>query len=668
MGAELKRSRNNNNKDLVSRYSDNREDRMTKPLPQGEPASLCSLGPGQLYAQVADRLSDLVLGFDRDGNLFYVSPSVQTVLGYSELVFMRLYNRAMGFSEDRRFAVVQEFVQEQTDKIFGDGIAEDADSELVVLFHRDGFRVALSVQSIALRSDTGELEGVVCICKDVSTRTRNQESTALAARVFENSLTAICIANARGRLIQVNQAFIRMTGYSPEQAVGESPEILAIDELPSELITQMQAGLKGEDFWEGEVILRRKDGTVFPAWIAKSVLRDTRNKVVNTISYFTDVSEKKSKDERIEQLAYFDSLTGLPNRILFTDRMEQAIFRARRRGGSVALLFMDLDQFKRVNDTLGHSVGDQLLQQVGQRITQCVRDEDTVARMGGDEFTVILGGLGDRAQAVRVAAGIAEKIRQVLSLPVEFDGREVVCGTSIGIAFYPSDGQQLGEILQRADEAMYQAKTAGKNNYRFFTETMNANARKRQAMEQGLRQAIQDMQFELHYQPILDVETGDTVAVEALMRWRHPQKGIILPGEFIEIVEQSGVIRPLGVWSINEACKQSLRWKRSGAGINRISLNISPKQFLDGSLVAAIRELHSVGQLEPGALELELREEVLLQDKDYTRETVQVLVELGVYCCCGQFRYTRYVPGAAVNVAAFAHQVRSPVCSVSSFW
>jgi diguanylate cyclase (GGDEF)-like protein/PAS domain S-box-containing protein len=600
-------------------------------VPSGMPGIVELSTAGHLLEQVADRLSDMVLAVGLDGSLYYVSPSVENVIGYSDQVFIRLYNHAMDYSDDQRFLVVQKFAAKQLSNLrstFLNGY--ESPVETLVVNHRDGFRVSLSVQCIPALDDHGELEGAICICRDVSTRKQNLEAMALAAKVFENSLTAIYITNSHGKIVQANQAFSRLTGYSLEEAVGESPELMDIDRYSKSYFQSIWDSLDRKDLWEGEIQHRRKDGQVFPAWVAMTVLRDANKRIINTISYFSDITEKKNSENKIHRLAYFDPLTSLPNRSLFTDRLMQSINRAKRNDGQVALLFLDLDRFKAINDSLGHALGDALLHQVGQRLRDCVRNEDTVARMGGDEFTVILGDLKDRTQAVTTAAHVAEKIRHTLAEPFMIRNREVFTGASMGLAFYPSDGSEPKTLLQNADTAMYHAKAAGKNNYQFYTSAMNAKAKQRLELENALHQAVNNMQFELYYQPILSADTGEPTAVEALVRWVHPEKGVILPGEFIAIAEESGLIKPLGNWVLRQACQQWVDWKDQGKSVPRIAINVSAKQFVDGFIVQTLRDIFSHLDIPAGAIEIELTESALMQDYQYTTEVLEEMKRMGV--------------------------------------
>ncbi|WP_439136225.1 diguanylate cyclase domain-containing protein, partial [Pseudomaricurvus sp.] len=442
---------------------------MTLQQPQSGNVIESSLG-SRLLEQLADRLSDLVLGVNLDGSLYYVSPSIEGLLGYSNLVFQRLYNQALEYqqlscNDDQRFSVLQRYLQRQLatlstvspealEKTAEERVhvvdRDDAGSEVLQVSHRDGFRVSLNLQVVPLVGRGNAPEGLICIGCDVGSRKHSTEAMALAMKVFENNLTAIYITNAQGLIVQANQAFERLTGYSLDEVVGESPRMMDVNRYTQSYFQSIHDNLERKDFWEGEIQHRRKDGRVFPAWVAISVLRDHNRKVVNTISYFSDITEKKHSDTLIHRLAYFDSLTGLPNRTLLTDRLKQSIARAKRAGQQVALLLLDLDHLKQVNDSFGHALGDTLLQQVGQRLQDCVRDEDTVARVGGDEFAVLVSGLADRIQGMTAVARLAESICYRLAQPFTIGARQIETAARAGIAFFPADGSEVDTLLRNS--------------------------------------------------------------------------------------------------------------------------------------------------------------------------------------------------------------------------
>lgn len=424
---------------------------------------------GELLEQAAGELSDMVIGVKADGSMYYISPSVENVLGYSDRVFQRLYNHAVTYKDDRRFLGVQKFVFRQLDKLKAEmdtGYA--CEPETLAVNHRDGFRVSLHVQCIPTVAEENQLRGAVCICRDISARKQQLDDVALAKAVFENSMIGIYVTDAYGKIIQANSTFSRLSGYQPLEVIGCTPQLIDIQRYSPDFFQDIKQSLEERDFWEGEIHHRHKDGHVFAAWVAITVLRDRNNKVVNTISYLSDLTEKQNSEHKIHRLAYFDPLTGLPNRSLFYDRLTQAVHHAHRTRSEVALLLLDLSDFKFINQRFGHALGDALLHQIGQRIVHCVRSEDTVARMGGDEFAVILGGMGNRAQLLSAATKIATKICRTLEQPFCVRGQEVVSGASIGIACYPMDGRESETLLQHADSALAEARAAGKGHYQFY--------------------------------------------------------------------------------------------------------------------------------------------------------------------------------------------------------
>lgn len=626
---------------------------MTLEQPQRNNVIDSNLG-NRLLEQMADRLSDLVLGVNLDGSLYYVSPSVEHLLGYTNLVFQRLYNQALEYQElscndDQRFSVLQRYLQRQLATLrtvppedasqgSGDGLHEvgqdAAASEVLQVSHRDGFRVSLNLQVLPLVGREGVPEGLICIGCDVGTRKHSAEAMALAMKVFENNLTAIYITNAQGVIVQANQAFGRLTGYSLDEVIGESPRLMDVNRYTQSYFQSIHDNLERKDFWEGEIQHRRKDGRVFPAWVAISVLRDHNRKVVNTISYFSDITEKKHSDTVIHRLAYFDSLTGLPNRTLLMDRLKQSVVRAKRAGQQVALLLLDLDHLKQINDRFGHALGDSLLQQVAQRLRDCVRDEDTVARVGGDEFAVVVSGLTDRVQAVTAVARLSEMICHRLGESFSIGAEQVDIGACVGIAFYPADGSEADTLLRNSDTALYHAKTIEGRSYRFYNKDMNAKAEARAQLEREFRQALKMQakapQFELVYQPILGAGDGKTHAVEALVRWQHPEHGMLLPQDFLHIAESTGLIRMLGDWVLRQACGQWLLWRDQGVPVGRVAVNVSRGQFEGGHLLCSLRDIMQAYAIPAGVLELELTEETLACQRLRIAETLDEFRRLGV--------------------------------------
>ncbi len=364
-----------------------------------------------------------------------------------------------------------------------------------------------------------------------------------------------------------------------------------------------------------------------------SIVKDARQEVVGVIGVATDITERKRAEERLLQLANYDSLTSLPNRTLFHDRLTHALAKARRQRGQVALLFLDLDRFKMINDSLGHHAGDELLKAVAQRLQQNARKGDTVARLGGDEFTVILEELTHHEDATTVA----RKIQDVMNRPFHIDGHEMFVTTSLGIAIFPQDGADIEELLKNADTAMYRAKEQGRNNYRFYTADMNAKAVEHLIMENRIRHALQRNEFILYYQPQIDLHRREITGLEALIRWHHPDLGLLYPNQFLPLAEDTGFITAIGDWVLHKACWQAAQWQRAGMAPLRIAVNLSPLQFTQPALVDSVAAALKNSGLDPGNLELEITENFLVDNVDNAIVTLRKLHELGVQLAIDDF-------------------------------
>lgn len=452
-----------------------------------------------------------------------------------------------------------------------------------------------------------------------------EDELQLAASVFEFSMEGIIITDADARIISVNKAFTDITGYSFDEAIGKTPRMLRSDHHHDDFYQNLWSSLERTGMWQGEIRNRRKTGEVFPAWCNISAVRDANNRVRRYIGIFTDITEKKLSEEHIHRLAHYDVLTDLPNRALFQERLEQALIVAKRHKRKAGILFLDLDRFKLVNDTLGHPAGDKLLQHVGRQLTSCVRMTDTVSRLGGDEFVIILSDL----ESSEGAAQIARKVLEVLAEPFQLDAHDVYVTASAGISLYPDDAEDAKDLCKNADTAMYRAKEQGKNTYRFYTEEMNMAVTERLALESQLRKAIDEEWLALHYQPRVDLETGHIVGMEALLRLQHPQLGTVSPAQFISIAEDTGLIIPIGKWVLRTACQQHQAWARQGLSVPQISINVSGRQFMDPKLVESINQIIDETGVAASDLELELTETFLMENPDNTIYILRELKSIG---------------------------------------
>ncbi|MDX9707293.1 MAG: EAL domain-containing protein [Azospira sp.] len=464
------------------------------------------------------------------------------------------------------------------------------------------------------------------IFEDVSARKQAEEQTRIMAKVFSNSNEAIVITDAENNIITVNSAFTRLTGYPVEEVAGKNPRVLSAGRTPQAVYEQMWQDLLGKGSWQGELWDRRRTGEVFPKWLSISTVRDDTGAIVNYIGSFVDISERKASEARVRHLAHHDALTNLPNRFSLHERLEQALGFAQRNGKMLALMLIDLDNFKVVNDTLGHQTGDKLLVEVAGRLTRAVGEGGIVARLGGDEFVIVL----PDTDAPAAVALVAERILGTVARPCNIDGHKLRTTPSIGICLYPDDGDEVADLMKKADVAMYHAKAQGRANYQFFTAELQQATLRRIAIENELRAAVERRQFELHYQPQLDLRSGRISGVEALVRWNHPERGLIGPAEFIPTAEETGLIIPLGNWVLREACCQLAAWQARGITGLRMSVNLSTHQFVDPLLPQRIGEIVAESGIAPGDLDLEVTESMSMQSPEDTVAVMEALTARGM--------------------------------------
>lgn len=476
-----------------------------------------------------------------------------------------------------------------------------------------------------LINQEGEAENYVAIKEDISRFKEDQKQLRLAATVFKTATEAVVVADRKFHILAVNEAFTDITGYSSAEAIGNGPELLNSMHNQKGFITAILKSLKTKDKWEGEVWCKRKDGAVFCQWLAITALKDDNGKVETYVSIFSDITLRKEAEKKLQYQANFDALTGLANRNCFTDRLDVAINSAYRRESKIALLFIDLDGFKNVNDTLGHSQGDELLCVAASRLKNTLRKTDTISRFGGDEFAIILTDDKD-IYAVEFAA---EKVQKALAQPFSLHGSKVYVTASIGITLYPDDGKTAEELIRKADSAMYIAKEKGRNNHQFFTPEIEQRAQKRREIESELRQALANSEFVLNYQPIVDSMSGDVVTAEALIRWHHPTKGIVPPAEFIQIAEETGLILPIGNWVLLKAASDAAQWQQTLANPPKVAVNLSSVQFQRQNIYQYVQQVLDNSQLPPEQLILEMTESLLMDD-DNTTNQLNLLRQLGV--------------------------------------
>ncbi|MFU8836702.1 MAG: EAL and GGDEF domain-containing protein [Thiohalomonadaceae bacterium] len=491
----------------------------------------------------------------------------------------------------------------------------------------------IEVTTRIIHDADGQATGVLMGMQDLTRSRQTEEQLRLAASVFEGSHEAIMIMSTDQRIINVNQAFCTITGYSHEQVQGRPlSDFLSTEQFGDETAEHIRRVIEEDDTWQGELWYRREDGGVFPAWQNLSVVRNSMDRPVRFIGVFTDISEQKASEARIQRLAHYDLLTELPNRVLLMDRLHSAVERMRRGQKQLAVLFLDLDRFKNVNDSLGHPVGDRMLKVVAERLMSVMREEDTVARLGGDEFLIIIEDLHDPQHAALVARKALDSLAQAIMV----EHHQLFIGASIGISLFPEDGDEADTLITNADTAMYRAKETGRNTFQFYTPELTQRSLERFELERDLRLALERNELLLHFQPQASVATASCLGAEALVRWRHPEKGLITPDRFILLAEETGLILELGRWVLLQACQQAVEWQQQGIPL-RIAVNLSGKQIIHGNIVETVAQVLADTQLDPALLELEITEGFVLSHAEQGIQTLEQLKTLGLSLAIDDF-------------------------------
>jgi len=511
---------------------------------------------------------------------------------------------------------------------------------------KDGSTYWVDTTIVPSLNTRGKPHQYIAIRADVTERKRAEEALKESLAMSENAIkeladqkfavdqhSIVAVTDVQGTITYVNEKFCAISQYSKDELVGRNHRILNSGHHPKDFFQQMYRTIAGGAVWHGEIKNRAKDGSLY--WVDTTIVPflGPSGRPRQYVAIRTDITERKVAEERIQFLAYSDALTGLPNRRLLQDRLTQALAGARRQKGRVALLFLDLDRFKDINDSLGHPVGDLLLQEVAERLKKFGRAQDTVARLGGDEFLIALTQIKD----IPDAAVAAERLMDAMTAEFVIQGHSLIASCSIGISIFPEHGADCETLIKNADVAMYSAKADGRDNFRFFAEDMNKLAVERLTLESSLRSALAKEQLFLMYQPQMDIATGRITGLEALLRWQHPELGLVPPDKFIRIAENSGLIAPIGEWVVRTACRQARRWQDEGLPAVTVAVNVSAVQFRQVGFCGLIRGvLHETG-LAPRYLELELTESLLLADADMTLSVLKELKSMGVTLAIDDF-------------------------------
>jgi diguanylate cyclase (GGDEF)-like protein/PAS domain S-box-containing protein len=569
-----------------------------------------------------DSLPGVFYVFDQQGKCLRWNKGFEVVTGYSaqEIAAAHVLD-FLGMPAEKSL------VAERIAQVFAEGSAWTEASLLtktgkLIPYYFNGNRI--------------ELGGKYYCCGmgvDITERRQREETLRLRNRAIEASFDAIVITDTEGAIDYANPAFERISGYPLASIIGENVMSLLGDDANRRGLAKIRDAIRNRE--EGGALLRysRQDGRIF--WINLHIapVRNQEGAATHFVGVLNDITDLKRTEEQLEHQANYDSLTQLPNRSVLKDRIRQAIAGAKRHGTGVTVGFMDLDNFKFVNDSLGHNVGDELLKCVAQRLTSCLRAQDTVARYGGDEFAFVLMDLADEAKV----AGLMERVLAAVEQPYDIGGREFIISCSIGISFYSKDGGDVDTLLKNADTAMYRAKESGRNNFKFYTAAMNQRVNERLSLEKKLRQTLANEEFELHYQPKVDLESGSIVGIEALLRWRAPGGEVIPPSTFIPLAEETGLIVPIGEWVLSTACKHNKALQDAGVPPMRVAVNISARQLNPTRLCASIsRALHASG-LDSEYLELELTESLVMQNPEEVIGILRDLKDMGLRLAIDDF-------------------------------
>ncbi|AGI26829.1 PAS/PAC sensor-containing diguanylate cyclase/phosphodiesterase [Pseudomonas sp. ATCC 13867] len=499
--------------------------------------------------------------------------------------------------------------------------------------HADGHWVWVEDRGRAMERDArGRVTRMVGTRCDISTRKLREEEQRLAATVFEAASEGIIILDPSYRLIALNEAFTRLTGYRREELLGRNASRLMDSAETLRRYQAIRTELERQGTWQGELIETRKNGELYPQWLQLNVVRDGRGQVTHVVGFFADLTARRDAEERLRYLSHYDELTGLANRTLFKERLHEASQRARQEGRTAALLLIDLDRFKLLNDSLGHEVADQLLRQMARRMTQTVPEADTIARLSGNEFAVLIDSYASLAALARLSSRLLAKLRT----PMTVGGHELVISASVGISLLPDNAWEISALMSQANMAMHHAKHLGGNTFQFFTDNLQACTLERLQLETRLRKAIDEGQLDVHYQPKLNLANERLDSAEALVRWRHPELGMVPPGDFIGLAEETGLIGAIGEFVLRRACQQARAWQLQGHEL-RVSVNLSVHQLRTGNLVELVRAVLDETGLPPNLLELELTESQLLDNVESVTVTFRQLREMGVKLAIDDF-------------------------------
>lgn len=548
--------------------------------------------------------------------------------------------RQLGYSVDELMAMHWSDVihpnEQEDDRLLSEKLSRgeiDSYQQDRCMIRKDGSATYARITKSAIRDDKGGLDFFVAAIEDINERRRSEGEMRQFYQVFDSISEGIMITDINAVIVAVNPAFTKITGYSQEEALGRSPSFLHSGRQKPEFYEAMWKQINETGWWRGEIWNRGKDGEVFPEWLTISVVKDKSGKVVNYVSAFADITPIKRATAELEHLAHHHPLTNLPNRLLLNARLQHSLERAKRNNSLVAIMFIDLDRFKHINDSLGHKTGDEVLRIVAERLTSHVRKQDTVAHQSGDEFMVVM----EELHQPQDAANQAHHFLEGLTHPMEVDNQELYIGASIGIAMYPQDGTDVDTLVRNADAAMYEAKAQGRNTYRFYTQQLTESARERVSLDSRLRRALEQEEFIVYYQPQIDLASNKLIGCEALIRWQHPDEGMISPARFIPMAEESGLILPIGEWVLHQACQDMASWRKQGFDAGRVAVNLAGRQLNQSNLDSFVECTLKQTGCKPQWLELEVTENFLMQKSQNSVMILENLQKMGIELAIDDF-------------------------------
>ncbi len=564
-----------------------------------------SLASRSRLRTISEHMAEGLYVMDATGKTLYANAAANHLLGYAdgELIGQLAHDLIHAEHEEKVNSPADCPMRRWAER------GEVYRSDREIFRHKDGHLLRVSLVSSPLREE-GQVTGTVVLFRDIGAEHETRNRLRQADLAFSHLAEAVVVTDTEANIQAVNQAFTQITGYEEAEVLGKNPRLLSSGRHDPIYYQRMWEAIRDLGYWEGEIWNRRKNGEIYPEFLKIKAVRDEQQQVIGYVSVFSDITELRAKEERLRRLAYHDQLTGLYNRNAFLQIFEHALHRAQDRGAGLALLYLDLDRFKRINDTLGHVVGDALLQEIARRIRATLRAQDEVARLGDDEFVCLLEDLDFDLAPARVAHDLLERIRAPLAL----DGKQLYITASIGICVFPADGDGPTTLLKNADAAMYLAKQGGRDAYRYFSAAMAQEADARFELENALREALRTGQMRLVYQPKVALADGTVIGLEALVRWQHPRDGLLSPDRFLGVAAETGLMQPLTQWVVGEASRQCALWRTEGLAVGRIACNLDASVFHPAALESMLLQVVAAAGITPADLELEILETGMLRE------------------------------------------------------